>query len=54
MQRFNGGRLFINLVAVNRAWRVPTNHPKETYTPDQAQEVFDATRTFMRELAPLV
>lgn len=43
-----------DLVAVNRAWRVPTNHPKETYTEEQAQEVFDATRAFMRELAPLV
>jgi hypothetical protein len=43
-----------DLVTVNRAWRVPTNHPKETYTPDQALEVFDATKAFMKELAPLV
>jgi hypothetical protein len=43
-----------DLVAVNRAWRVPTNHPKETYTVDQAREVFDATRAFMKELAALV
>jgi len=43
-----------DLVTVNRAWRVPTNHPKETYTTQQAQEVFDATGAFMRELAPLV
>jgi len=43
-----------DLVVVNRAWRVPTNHPKETYTPDQAEEVLDATRAFMKELAPLV
>ncbi|WP_129274884.1 hypothetical protein [Bradyrhizobium betae] len=43
-----------DLVVVNRAWRVPTNHPKETYTPEQAEEVFDATRAFMKELAPLV
>jgi hypothetical protein len=43
-----------NLVVVNRAWRVPTNHPKETYTLDQAVEVFDATKAFMKELAALV
>ncbi|MBR0833770.1 hypothetical protein JQ612_11250 [Bradyrhizobium manausense] len=43
-----------DLVAVNRAWRVPTNHPKETYTPDQAREVFDSTKAFMKELSLLV
>ncbi len=43
-----------DLVVVNRAWRVPTNHPKETYTLEQANEIFDATKAFMRELAPLV
>ena len=42
-----------DLVVVNRAWRVPTSHPRESYTPDEAQEVFDATRAFMKELAPL-
>ena len=43
-----------NLVSVNRAWRVPTNHPKETYTHEQAKEVFDSTKAFMRELSALV
>jgi hypothetical protein len=43
-----------DLVVVNRAWRVPTNHPKETYTTDQALEVFDATKALMRELAGLI
>jgi hypothetical protein len=43
-----------DLVVVNRAWRVPTNHPKETYTVEQASEIFEATKAFMKELAPLV
>ncbi len=43
-----------DLVTVNRAWRVPTSHPKETYTPDQAREVFEATKAFMKELAGFV
>ncbi|RUX23785.1 hypothetical protein EOA13_33055 [Mesorhizobium sp. M7A.F.Ca.US.011.01.1.1] len=43
-----------DLVVVNRAWRVPTNHPKESYTAEQAREVFDATKAFMKELAALV
>lgn len=43
-----------HLVVINRAWRVPTNHPKQTYTADQACEVFDAAKAFMRELAELV
>jgi hypothetical protein len=42
-----------NLVVVNRAWRVPTSHPKETYTIDQSREVFNATKAFMRGLAGL-
>jgi len=40
-----------NLEAVNRAWRVPTNHPKETYTDEQAREVFITAKAFMRELS---
>jgi hypothetical protein len=42
------------LEVVNRAWRVPTAHPKQTYTPDEAYRVFDATKGFMQELSPLV
>ena len=47
-------RVQSDLVVVNCAWRVPTNHPKETYTLEQATEVFDATKSFMRELSPLL
>lgn len=41
------------LEGVNRAWRVPTAHPKKTYTLDEARRVFDATRGFMQELATI-
>lgn len=41
------------LETVNRAWRVPTAHPKQTYTGDEARRVFEATKAFMQELAPL-
>jgi hypothetical protein len=43
-----------DLVVVNRAWRVPTSHPKESYTVEQARDVFNATNAFMKELAALV
>ncbi len=42
-----------DLVVINRAWRVPTSHPKESYSPEEAQEIFNATKAFMKELAPL-
>lgn len=41
------------LESVNRGWRAPTAHPKQTYTEDEAKAVFEATKAFMRELAPL-
>jgi hypothetical protein len=41
------------LEVVNRAWRVPTAHPKKTYTLEEAKRVFEATKAFMEELAPL-
>jgi hypothetical protein len=41
------------LETVNRAWRTPTAHPKQTYTPEEARNVFEATKAFMQELAPL-
>jgi hypothetical protein len=43
-----------NLYHVKQAWRNDTMHPKQTYTTEQAQEVFEATKTFMRHLARLV
>lgn len=43
-----------NLYHVKQAWRNRTMHPLEKYTPSEAAEVFDATKTFMRHLAVLV
>jgi hypothetical protein len=41
------------LEVVNRAWGVPTAHPKKTYIPEEARRVFEATKAFMQELATL-
>jgi hypothetical protein len=43
-----------NLHHVKQAWRNNTMHPKATYTSEQAEEVFQATRVFMKQLATLV
>lgn len=42
------------LYHVKEAWRSETMHPKRTYTQEQAKEVFDASRAFMRRLAAMV
>lgn len=43
-----------NLYHVKEAWRNDTMHPKQTYTVEQAKEVFEATKVFMRQLAGLI
>ena len=42
------------LYHVKQAWRNDVMHPKETYTEDQANEVFQAVRSFMRHLSRLI
>lgn len=42
------------LYHVKESWRNETMHPKKTYTDEQAQAVFDAVKSFMVHLAPLV
>jgi HEPN domain-containing protein len=42
------------LYHVKQAWRNDTMHPKNTYTEEQANEIFAAVRSFMKNLAPLV
>lgn len=39
------------LYAVKEAWRNKTMHPKGTYTEEEALEVYDAVKTFLRSLA---
>lgn len=43
-----------NLYHVKQAWRNKTMHPKRTYTEEEAREVFDAMKAFMRQLASLL
>lgn len=43
--------LAAHLYNVKVAWRNPVMHPKETYTPEEAEDVFKHVETFMRHLA---
>ncbi len=45
---------FSLLLHAKTAWRNPTMHPKQTYTKEQAKEIFAATRSFMNSLTELV
>ncbi len=42
------------LEVLNRAWRAPTAHPKQTYTAEEAEAVMNAAKSFMQELTPFV
>ena len=44
-------RVLGDLEAIKIAWRNPTMHIVRTYTPQEADDVFKAVRTFMQELA---
>lgn len=43
--------LAAHLYNVKVAWRNPVMHPKESYTPEEAQDVFSHVNIFMRHLA---
>jgi hypothetical protein len=43
-----------NLYNVKLAWRNEVMHPKQTYTEEEALEVFSASKAFMRELASVL
>jgi hypothetical protein len=43
-----------HLYNVKLASRNEVMHPKQTYTPDEARRVFDATDAFIRDLAALI
>jgi HEPN domain-containing protein len=45
---------FSLLYHVKQAWRNETMHPKQTYTEEEAKEVWAAVRSFIRNLASLV
>jgi hypothetical protein len=42
---------YVSLDAVRVAWRNPTMHIENKYTPDEAEQVFLAVRGFMKKLA---
>lgn len=42
------------LYHVKQAWRNNTMHPKQTYTESECKAIYDATKAFMIDLAPLV
>ena len=43
-----------HLYNVKVCWRNAVMHPKQTYTPDEAEAVFGAVRTFIRDLAGML
>jgi hypothetical protein len=43
-----------NLYNVKLAWRNEVMHPNQTYTPDEAKNVFHAVRNFTQDLAALL
>jgi hypothetical protein len=43
--------LSAQLYVVKVAWRNEVMHPKQTYTAEEADNVFRSPRTFVRELA---
>jgi hypothetical protein len=40
-----------NFDRMRRAWRNPTMHPEKTYSPERAEEILQATKSFMAHLA---
>ena len=42
------------LYHVNKATRTPTMHPKNHYSVEQATELMEATRPFLRDLVPML
>lgn len=45
---------YTHLNAVRAAWRNPTMHSRRSYTPEEALDVFSATRAFMRDLVKVI
>lgn len=39
------------LMAVKDAWRNPTMHVEKKYTPEEAEDIWNSTRAFMRQVA---
>jgi hypothetical protein len=46
--------LVVLLETVKEAWRNPTMHPKQTYTEEEADEIFNSVKGFMRKMAGII
>ncbi|NPD67326.1 HEPN domain-containing protein [Lichenicola cladoniae] len=40
--------------SVGKAWRNQTMHPQQIYTEDEAKQVFESVKSFMKTLAPII
>ena len=47
-------RIHGHLSAVKNAWRNPTMHPRKSYDVEEAEDIFCATRGFLRDIARVV
>lgn len=47
-------RLYVHLDHVRLAWRNNTMHPKETYTEEEAIDVYGNVRAFMKNLSTII
>jgi len=52
--RDNWSAIHSLLYHVKQSWRNGTVHPKGTYTSEEAKDVYDAVRSFMKSLASLL
>ena len=43
-----------NLFNVKIAWRNSVMHPRASYTPEEAADIYDKVRTFMKDLAETI
>ena len=43
-----------NLFNVKLAWRNPVMHPKDSYGPEEAVEIYETVKAFMRHLATIM
>lgn len=43
-----------HLHGIRRGWRNDTMHPKQTYTEEEAKELYEHTKAFMRHLAEMI
>lgn len=53
-EKNNWSEVFPLLYHVKNCWRNATMHPKQTYTDEEAAEVYNAVKSFIRRAAKLI